>query len=104
MSNYCIITTTCDDEEIANKIVDTLLKKRLVSCCQKMNIQSSYWWKGKIEKNPEIFIQMKTKKTLYKEVEKEILEIHDYEVCEILCYDIEEGNKKFLNWIEDETK
>ena len=61
---YCIITTVCNKKEIADKIIETLLEKRLVYCCQVININSSYWWKGKIEREPEFFIQMKTKKTL----------------------------------------
>lgn len=103
MTKYCIVTTTCDKLEIANKIINTLLEKRLVGCCQMSNIESSYWWEGEIVKEPEFFIQMKTKKELFKEVEKEILNVHDYETCEIMAYDIEQGNDKFLKWIEDET-
>lgn len=34
MTKYCIITTTCDKVEIANKIIDSLLQKRLIACCQ----------------------------------------------------------------------
>ena len=104
MTKYCIVTTTCDKLEIANKIMNTLLEKRLVSCCQMSKVESSYWWKGEIVKEPEFFIQMKTKKDLFKEVEKEILSVHDYDTCEIISYDIDEGNDKFLKWIEDETK
>ena len=104
MTKYCIVTTTCDKLEIANKIIDTLLKKRLVSCCQMSNIESSYWWKGEIVKDPEFLIQMKTKKDSFKEVEKEILSIHDYETCEIISYDIDEGNDKYLKWMEEEMK
>jgi len=103
-NKYIIITTVCNRKEIADKIIETLLEKRLVSCCQLMNISSSYWWKGKIEKEPELFIQMKTKKSLFSEVKEEILKIHDYEVCEILSYDITNGNGEFLKWIETETK
>ena len=103
-NKYIIITTVCNKKEIADKIIETLLEKRLVSCCQLMNISSSYWWKGKIEKEPELFIQMKTKKNLFNEVKEEILKIHDYEVCEILSYDITNENEEFLKWIEDETK
>lgn len=47
---------------------------------------------------------MKTKKDLFKEVEKEILSVHDYDTCEIISYDIDEGNDKFLKWVEEETK
>lgn len=101
---YCIITTACNKKEIADKIIETLLEKRLVCCCQVININSSYWWKGKIEREPEFFIQMKTKRNLFKEVEEEILKVHDYETCEIISYNITNGNEKFLKWIEEETK
>ncbi len=101
---YCIITTACNKKEIADKIIDTLLEKRLVCCCQVTNIESSYWWKGKIERELEFFIQIKTKRNLFKEVEEEILKVHDYETCEIVSYDIINGNEKFLKWIEEETK
>ena len=104
MGKYCIITTACNKEEIANKIINTLLEKRLVSCCQTMDINSTYWWEGKIVKEPEIFIQMKTKKELFEEVKEEILKIHDYDICEIASYDIEQGSDSFLNWVEYETK
>ena len=48
---YCIITTACNKKEIADKIIETLLEKRLVCCCQVININSSYWWKGKLKEN-----------------------------------------------------
>ena len=104
MTKYCVVTTTCDKIEIANKIMNTLLEKRLVSCCQMTKVESSYWWEDEIVKEPELLIQMKTKKELFKEVEEEILGIHDYETCEIISYDIDEGNDKYLKWIEDEIK
>ena len=87
MEQCCIITTACNNEDIASRIIQVLLDKRLVSCCQTYNIESTYWWQGKIDKEKEIMIQLKTKKSLYKEVEKEILKLHDYDVCEILCLD-----------------
>lgn len=34
MDKYIIITTLCDKEEIANRITDTLLEKRLVAGSQ----------------------------------------------------------------------
>lgn len=104
MENYCMITTACNNIDIANRIINVLLEKRLVSCCQMFNIQSSYWWQGTIVNEPEYFIQMKTKKSLYKEVEEEILKLHDYETAEIIMFDIMDGNDKFLSWVKEETK
>jgi len=104
MDKYCIITTACNSMDIANKIIDSLLEKRLVSCCQMMNIQSAYWWEGEIVKEPEFLIQMKTKKSLFEEVRDEILRLHDYDICEISSVDIEQGSDSFLNWLSYETK
>jgi periplasmic divalent cation tolerance protein len=102
-NKYCLITTTFDDRKIAEKIINSLLDKKLVSCVQLSNINSSYIWKGKIENNDEILLQMKTKKKLYKKIEEEILSIHNYEVPQILMYDITDGYSQYLKWIEKET-
>ena len=52
-----MVTTTFDNKDEANKIIDLLLNERLVSCCQLSNITSSYHWKGKIEKAGEYLLQ-----------------------------------------------
>ena len=103
-NKYIIITTTFDNIEEANKIIDILLKERLVSCCQLSNIISSYHWKGNIEKTDEYLLQMKSKKKLYKEIEKVIINKHSYEVPQIIAYDIVAGSDDYLKWIEEETK
>ena len=104
MNQYIMITTTFDNKDEANKIIDLLLNERLVSCCQLSKITSSYHWKGKIEKANEYLLQMKSKKELYKEVEKVILDNHSYETPQIIAYDIVDGYLEYLKWINDETK
>lgn len=101
---YIMITTTFDNKEEANRIIERLLEKRLVSCCQLSNITSSYHWKGNIEHTEEFLLQMKSKKSLYKEIEEEILKLHSYETPQLITYDIVDGYKSYLDWIESETK
>lgn len=104
MEKYIMITTTFEDKEEANRLIDILLEHRLVSCCQLGNITSTYHWKGKIEKADEYILQMKTKKSLYSEVEKVILANHSYKTPQIVAYDIVDGYKDYLDWINEETK
>lgn len=104
MNKYIMITTTFDNKNEANKIGELLLKERLVSCCQLSNITSSYHWKGKIEHTEEYLLQMKSKWELYKEIEKVILDNHSYETPQLIAYDIVDGYKGYLDWIEEETK
>lgn len=103
-NKYIIITTTFENKEEANKIIEILLEERLVSCCQLSNIESSYQWKGKIEHTNELLLQMKSKKELFKEIEKVILENHSYETPQLVAYDIVDGFKEYLDWIGEETK
>ena len=104
MSNkYIMVTTTFDKKEEANKVIELLLGKRLVSCCQLCNITSSYHWKGNIEHAEEYLLQMKSKKELFKDIERVILDNHSYETPQIVAYDIVDGYDAYLNWIGDET-
>lgn len=47
---------------------------------------------------------MKSKKELFKEIEKVILENHSYETPQLVAYDIVDGFKEYLDWIGEETK
>lgn len=104
MNKYIMITTTFDNKEEANKIIKILLEERLVSCCQLSTITSSYHWKSNVEQADEFLLQMKTKKELFKEIEKIILENHSYETPQLIAYDIVDGYKGYLEWIGEETK
>lgn len=103
MNKYIIITTLCNKKEIAEKIQNTLLEKRLVAGCQMSERKSKYWWNNKIEEAMEIHLEMRSKEKLFESVKEEILKIHDYKVCEISYYEIKGANKDFLDWIKNET-
>lgn len=103
-NKYIMITTTFDNKEEANKIIEILLEKSLVSCCQLSNIESSYHWKGKIEHTNEFLLQMKSKKELFTEIEQVVLKEHTYETPQLVAYDIVDGFKEYLDWIGEETK
>lgn len=104
MSKYIILNTFCDNEDIANKIIDNLLEKKLVAGSQISKIHSKYYWDNKIEECNEFKIQFRTKKCLFKEIEEEIKTIHNYETAEISCIDIVDGSNEFFKWIENNTK
>ena len=104
MDKYIIVTTLCNKEEIANKIIDTLLEKRLVAGTQISKVHSKYWWNNKLEECDEYKLEFRTKESLYNEIENEIKKIHDYKVAEISYYKINSINKDFLDWIDKETK
>ena len=104
MTKYCNIKTAIDNKEIANEITKSLLEKRLVSSVQQKEISSSYWWNNQIETSQEYLLEMKTKESLYKEVEQEIRKLHTYEIPEIYAEEVKEGLPEYFKWIEENTK
>jgi periplasmic divalent cation tolerance protein len=95
----------CPNKATANKIVDVLLKKKFIACANILpGVTSKYWWKGKIEKSDEVLVMMKTRRTLFGKVKKEIKSLHPYDVPEVICVRIAEGSKNYLKWIKDVTK
>ena len=100
MDKYIIVTTLCNKEEIANKIIDTLLEKKLIVGSQVTKVHSKYWWNNKLEEWDEYKLEFRTKETIFNEIENEIKQIHDYEVAEISYYEIKNASKEFFDWID----
>jgi len=101
----CLIFTTCLNEKIAKRISEELLKKKLVACVNIIpKIKSMYRWKGKIEKSDEILLLIKTEENLFNSVKKEIVQIHPYEIPEVICVKVDKGYEKYLDWMKKVVK
>lgn len=98
-----MIYTTLPDKITTKKIAKTLVKENLVACVNFFTVESVYRWKNKLTEDREYALIMKTKKSLYKKVEKRLNELHPYEVPAIVSYEIKNGFSGYLSWIHKET-
>jgi periplasmic divalent cation tolerance protein len=104
MSFHSIIYLTCSDQNEAKELVTILLNKKLIACANIMQPHSSlYSWEGEIKENEETAVILKTKTSLFKEIEEKILELHSYDTPCIISLPIEKGHQPFLNWIDKST-
>lgn len=103
MRKFVIIYITSDSKKLAKKIAQILVKEKLVACVNIFPIESIFRWRGKIEKEREFGIFAKTKKTLVKKVIKKVKQLHSYQIPCIISFSIENGYKKFLEWIDKST-
>lgn len=102
---YIQIVVSAPEEKIASDIAEKLLVARLVACVQvSSQVISYYRWKGKIEKAVEVLLYIKTSERRYNDVEKMVLELHPYDVPEIIALPILQGNKNYLSWVEENVK
>jgi periplasmic divalent cation tolerance protein len=99
-----IIITTVENEKIAEKIADELLKEKLASCINIIPCKSRYWFKEKIEKSDELIIFIKTGEDLVDETMKKLKELHSYEQPVIEVIDVEKTNDGVEEWIDEVTK
>lgn len=99
------IYITCASKEEAEKIGKLLLEKRLCACVNIFpNVSSMYWWKEKIETSQETIMIVKTRASLYEEIEKEVLKNHSYTCpCIALISEISKVNSCFFEWLFKET-
>ena len=104
MNEYGIVLTTFENENQAKPVIEEIIKLRLAACVQVTKIKSHYIWNGEYCQGDEVLVLIKTRKELYPELEKKLLEIHPYETPEILFIDAEKGNAAYLAWIDNQTR
>jgi periplasmic divalent cation tolerance protein len=101
---YCMILTTTGSQEEANLIAELLVTRKLAACVQMTKITSCYVWEGKVNKDSEYLLLIKTAAHLYPEVEATIVENHSYEIPEIIQLSITRGLDRYLGWIDENTR
>ena len=103
MTPYIKVSTTVGNQDDARKVARELVKRRLAACVKiEGPVTSTYWWEDKIEETCEWQCTAKTRKNLYEKLEKAILEIHPYQVPEILAVPLVAGSNAYFKWIDDE--
>jgi periplasmic divalent cation tolerance protein len=105
MTDKRIVLTTAGSEEEAKKIARALVKARLAACVNIIpQLTSVYRWKDAVEETSEFLLIIKTTASASSQVQKTISEVHSYEVPECICFNIEGGSSKYLQWIEDSVR
>ena len=94
---YLVITTEKDNTN-ASRLANLLLKEKLIPCVNFKNIESSFWWEGKINKSNEVQLMIKCKKENINKVCNKIADCHSYELPEIICFPVS-ANKNYHNWV-----
>lgn len=102
---YQLVLTTCPDMEAAEHLAEALVTERLVACVNILPIAKSiYLWKGKVESAAEQLLIMKSMARAFRAIQKRILELHPYELPEVIAVPIADGLPDYLAWIRNPDK
>lgn len=98
-----LIYVPCKNTSQSRKIASSLIQNKLAFCTNIIpTVYSIYLWKGKVEKQQESLLLVKTTRLLTKRVMQEIKKLHSYSNPEILVFSVEKTTKKIETWITEE--
>ena len=95
-----VVLTTAGSEEQAEQIASALVAESLAACVNVLpGIRSVYKWKGKIEKDREVLVLVKTTAGRFEAVRRRIRELHSYELPEAIALPVVDADPDVLAWL-----
>ncbi|MES9966283.1 MAG: divalent-cation tolerance protein CutA [Sedimenticola sp.] len=99
-----LVHCTCPDQASAERIAGEVVDEGLAACVNILgSITSVYKWQGEQERSEEILLLIKTSRQGYRQLERKIVELHPYELPEIIAVPVEQGLPDYLHWVEQCT-
>lgn len=102
---YRLAITTCPDMDVADTIAATLVEEGLAACVNILpGARSVYEWQGKLEKEQELVLLIKSTGNRLAALEARLLELHPYELPELIVVPVIGGLAPYLSWIETQLE
>lgn len=101
-TDQAVVKITCPNLEVAEKIASALVEKRAAACVNIIpGVTSVYQWQGKICRDGEILLLVKTTMARGEDVLAVLAAEHPYDVPEALWTRVEQGSRSYLDWITE---
>lgn len=99
-----LVLTTCADAAVAARIARALVEERFAACVNRIaGVASTYRWQGALHDDAEVLLVIKTTRARFDALRARLLELHPYELPELIALDIAAGHAPYLDWIAAET-
>lgn len=98
------VVTTVDSREAADTLAVMAVRGRVAACAQVDGpIASTYWWLGEVESAAEWRVTFKTTAEGYGRLAALVSTHHPYDVPELLCVPVLDGDPAYLAWVAAES-
>jgi len=105
VTDALLVFTTLPSADKAAELGKVLVEERLAACANLIPaVRSIYRWQGKLQDENEVLMLLKTRAENLERLKLRILELHPYEVPEVLAVPVEAGYQAYLEWLAGETK
>jgi periplasmic divalent cation tolerance protein len=100
MSDAIVVFMTAANGEEASRLAEMLVGAHLAACVQILpEMESVYRWQGKIERQAEVLLLVKTTVEKFDELEREVRALHSYDTPEIIAVPVTAGSAPYLAWL-----
>lgn len=100
-----IVLVTASNEKEAAAIAEALVEREEAACVNVVPmVRSVYRWKGKIWRETEQLLMIKTTPQAFEDVKRTVKELHSYELPEVLAVVVADGEPNALAWIAGSVK
>jgi len=97
-----LVLTTISDRGEAEALASQIVDAKLAACVQILPPMTSiYVWEGKVQKEFEHLLLIKTLSARYDALEAFIKANHSYAVPEIVAIESVKVSKSYLNWLSE---
>jgi periplasmic divalent cation tolerance protein len=91
--------------EKAAEMAGVLVQDRLAACVNIIPaVRSIYSWKGEVCDEGEALMVIKTRADLIDPLRERVVELHPYDVPEVIAIPIVSGHAPYLKWIDESTR
>lgn len=96
--------STFPNPEKAAEVARALVSEKLAACVNLVgSIRSIYAWKGELCDDQETLAVLKTTRERFEAMKQRLVELHPYEVAEVIALPVEGGHAPYLAWVAAET-
>lgn len=100
-SEIVAVCITCPEKDAA-RIARSVVERRLAACVNIVpTVRSVYRWKDAICDESESLLVVKTTRDRFDALKAGVLEVHPYEVPEVIALPVIAGHAPYLKWVAD---
>lgn len=100
-----LVLVTAPNLKTARELAKSALEEHLAACANLVpQLESHFWWQGKLERCAEVLIIFKTTTDNLKKLEEVVIQNHPYDTAEFLVLPVSTGSKRYLKWVTDSVK
>jgi periplasmic divalent cation tolerance protein len=99
---HIVVFITAPGTREAETMAETLVDERLAACVNIVpGCRSVYRWQGEVQHDDEVLMVVKSSKSRFSDLEKRVVDLHSYDVPEIIAVDLTDISTGYLEFLHD---